>query len=208
MLGAFYGLGAVFARRLGMSLADTAFFMSIVILGGVALQWPLGLLSDRFDRRRVIVATFAGAVLISVVIALAALPESLLLIAGAAFGGLGFALYPLCVAHTNDHVGPSQRVGASGGLVLAYSVGAVAGPLIGATAMSFAGPAGLFLFIAVCAGGATVFALWRQYARQPVPNELQLPYQILPRTTPMSAVLDSHAPQRARQGKSDDPHCS
>ena len=51
MLGAFYALGAVYARRLGMDLSATAFFMSMVILGGVGLQWPLGWLSDRFDRR-------------------------------------------------------------------------------------------------------------------------------------------------------------
>src|SRR3546814_1152682 len=56
LLGAFYGLAAIYARRIGLSLADTATFMMTVILGGVALQWPLGRLSDRYDRRRVIIA--------------------------------------------------------------------------------------------------------------------------------------------------------
>ncbi|GGD45989.1 hypothetical protein GCM10011411_01980 [Aurantiacibacter arachoides] len=51
MLGAFYGLGTVYAQRQGMSLPDTALFMSVVITGGVALQWPLGWLSDRYERR-------------------------------------------------------------------------------------------------------------------------------------------------------------
>src|SRR3546814_8562806 len=59
LLGAFYGLAAIYARRLGLSLADTATFMMVVILGGVALQWPRGRLSDRYDRRRVIVGGFA-----------------------------------------------------------------------------------------------------------------------------------------------------
>ncbi len=52
ILGAFYGLGAVYARRLGLDLKETSLFMSGAIVGGIILQWPLGLLADRFDRRR------------------------------------------------------------------------------------------------------------------------------------------------------------
>ncbi len=70
MLGAFYGLAAVQVRRLGLDLTQTASFMMIVILGGVALQWPLGRLSDRYDRRRVIVLSFAATVCVSLGIAL------------------------------------------------------------------------------------------------------------------------------------------
>jgi Sugar phosphate permease len=116
MLGAFYGLGAVYVRRLGLNLSGTALFMSVVIMGGVALQWPLGRLSDRLDRRKVIVLSFAGALLASFGIALLGRPGAALLGLGALFGGLSFALYPLCVAHTNDHLEPHQRVAASSGL--------------------------------------------------------------------------------------------
>jgi MFS family permease len=190
MLGAFYSLGPVFVRRLGMNLADTATFMSMVILGGVALQWPLGRLSDRFDRRRVIVGVLGGALAASLGIGLLAAPGLALLALGALFGGLSFTLYPLCVAHTNDHLAPEQRVAASGGLVLLYSVGAAVGPIAGAAAMMLAGTAGLFFFIALCAGATLSFALWRQARALPVPAERQQNYQILPRTTPMSATLD------------------
>lgn len=193
MLGAFYALGPVFARRLGMDFAATASFMSVVILGGVALQWPLGRLSDRFDRRRVIVGVLAGALAASLAIALVAAPGPALLVPGALFGGLSFALYPLCVAHTNDHLAPEQRVAASGGLVLLYSLGAAAGPMAGAAAMTLAGTAGLFFFVALCAGATLGFALWRQARAMPVPADLQQSYQILPRTTPMSATLDPRA---------------
>jgi MFS family permease len=166
-----------------------------VIFGGVVLQWPIGRLSDRFDRRVVIAGTVAAAFLVSVGIAIASgfAPGRLLMVLGGLFGGLSFALYPLCVAHTNDHLSRDERVAASGGLVLAYSAGAAIGPIIGAEAMSLIGPAGLYVFIALCAGGTLGFALWRQRISAPVPDAQQQPYQILPRTTPMSASLDPHA---------------
>src|SRR3546814_18333485 len=71
LLGAFYGLAAIYARRIGLSLADTATFMMTVILGGVALQWPLGRLSDRYDRRRVITACFAATISVSITLSMA-----------------------------------------------------------------------------------------------------------------------------------------
>jgi MFS family permease len=190
MLGAFYTLGAVYARRLGVSLSATAAFMSVVILGGVALQWPLGRLSDRFDRRRVIVFGFAGALAVSLALAFAAAPGPILFLAGGLFGGFSFALYPLCVAHANDRLTPDQRVVASGGLVLLYSIGAALGPLAASLAMTSVGPAGLFLLIAGCAAGALIFALWRQVKTLPVPLVRQQQYQLLPRTTPAVAALD------------------
>lgn len=190
MLGAFYGLGAVYARRLGLEMSEIALFMSVVIAGGVALQWPIGWLSDRFDRRTVIVATLLGATLVCGGLAWVVGPGPLLLVLGAVFGGLSFALYPLCVAHTNDHLSAEQRVSASGGLVLTYSMGAAAGPTAGAAVMTAAGVGGLFLFIAACALLTLIFALWRQLRGRPVPSEQQQPYQILPRTTPAAAELD------------------
>src|SRR3546814_10756328 len=128
MMWAFYGLGAVCARGVGLNTAGTALFMSATILGGVALQWPLGRLSDLVDRLRVIVGTFLATLLVC--IGLFEFAEGLyqMMLAGALFGGTCFALYPLCVAHTHDHLRSTQRVGASSGLILIYSLGAAAGP--------------------------------------------------------------------------------
>lgn len=191
MLGAFYGLGAVYAERIGLGVAGAAAFMAAVIAGGVALQWPLGWLSDRFDRRRVIVGALAGATAVSGGLAVLAGPGWALLALGAAFGGLTFALYPLCVAHANDHLEGPERVGASGGLVLVYSAGAAAGPLAGAAAMGLLGARGLFGATAACAGVGVLFGLWRQGVRPPVPQARQQGYQALPRTTPVTAVLEA-----------------
>lgn len=196
MLGAFYGLAAVHVRRLGLDLSQTANFMSAVILGGVALQWPLGRLSDRFDRRRVIVISFGATMAVCVVLTMVDGIGLPLLMLGSLFGGLSFALYPLCVAHTNDRLDPAARVAASGALVLLYSIGAALGPTGAAVAITLFGASGLFLFIAAVAGGTLVFGLWRQASSLPVPGDDQQSYQILPRTTPMAAMLDPHAPEQ------------
>ncbi|MCP5411471.1 MAG: MFS transporter [Alphaproteobacteria bacterium] len=194
MLGAFYGLAAVHVRRLGLELSQTASFMMIVILGGVALQWPLGRLSDRYDRRKVIVLSIAATMAVSLGLAFVPANGPLLMGLGALFGGLSFALYPLCVAHSNDRLLASDRVAASGRLVLLYSVGAALGPLGAASMMTLSSASGLFLFIALCAGAALVVGLWRQAASAPVPGAAQQEFQIVPRTTPMASLLDPNTP--------------
>ena len=197
MLGAFYALGAVFVRRLGLSIADVAFFTSCAIGGGVLLQWPLGMLSDRFDRRRVLVSSFFAASLVCAALSLWGDVRALLFPIGALFGGLAFALYPLCVAHTNDHIDGQERVGASGSLVLLYSAGAVAGPLVGSIGMAIAGPPGLFGAIGMVALIAALFGLWRLFAAQAVPSEDQMAFQSIPRTTALGLApeeTDAKAP--------------
>lgn len=193
LLGAFYGLAAIYARRLGLSLPDTANFMMVVILGGVALQWPLGHLSDLYDRRAVLVGGFGVTWAVTLLLAFQPVQPWLLLL-GFLFGGLSFALYPLSVAHANDRLLPSERVTASGQLVLLYSTGAAVGPLGGAAAMTLAGAGGLFLFIALCAAAMFGFGLWRLAASEAVPAEGQQDFQILPRTTPVAALLDPAGP--------------
>jgi len=194
MLGAFYGLAAVQVRRFGLDLTQTTTFMTGVILGGVALQWPLGRLSDRHDRRQVIVLSFAATLCVSLAMSLLGSSGPMLLVLGAMFGGLSFALYPLCVAHCNDGLHASHRVAASGRLVLLYSIGAALGPIGGALFMAGWGTGGLFLFIALCAGGTVAFSLWRQKAAPFVSVPEQQDFQILPRTTPIASLLDPNTP--------------
>ena len=197
MLGAFYALGAVYIQRIGMGLSEVALFTSCVIAGGVALQYPLGILSDRFDRRLVVIACFLAAALVCLPIALADLGATWTIGLGSLFGGFAFALYPLCVAHSNDHLSEDERIGASSGLVLTYSAGAVAGPLIGSAGMGAFGPAGLFAVIGGLALIGGLFGVGRTFARAAVPANDQQAFQSLPRTTPMAAVLESETPNPA-----------
>ncbi|GGK29626.1 MFS transporter [Salinarimonas ramus] len=194
VLGAIYSLAPVYASGFGLDLSDTATFMSAIIFGGVLLQWPLGRLSDRYDRRLVIVGTMvAGALVSFLMLPTPALGFWAMLVVGALYGGIGFAIYPLCVAHTNDHLEREERVGASGGLVLTYSVGATVGPPIAAAVMGEIGPSGLFVFSGVIGVVSIAFAIWRLRARPSVPADQQMRFQTLPRTTPVAAPLDPRA---------------
>ena len=94
----------------------------------------------------------------------------------------------------NDHLTSAQRIGATGGLVLVYSLGAVFGPLLASASMSAIGPEGLFLFIGVLSACGFAFGLWRQWAGAAVPGDRQQAYQLLPRTTPVVAALDPLSP--------------
>src|SRR5690606_1363433 len=109
--GAFFALGPVFAQRIGLDTAAVALFMSLVLLGGVALQWPIGAAAVRWDRRAVI---FAVAVCGAAFAALAGLsleqPVAGMVASMVLCGGAAFSLYPLCIAHANDYADSREFV--------------------------------------------------------------------------------------------------
>jgi MFS family permease len=194
MLGGFYGLAPYFAQQTGLGFEGAAKFMAAAIVGGLALQWPMGRLSDRFDRRTV----FGGVALAVCVTSFAffALPEggqAPLFVLAAIFGGALFTLYPLCVAHTNDHIGPGDLVRASGGLIVTYGIGAAIGPVAAAGLIGFVGPFGLFVFIGAVALAIASYTFWRMGQRSAPPAEQQGPFQPVPRTTPVASHLDPRA---------------
>ena len=172
--GVLFGMGAVYAERIGLSVAQISIFMGTAYAGGMILQWPIGRLSDKFDRRHMILAvTFlaAGAAFAAAAVSASALP--LLLLLTAVFGGTTLPMYSLCLAHTNDHLEPSQMVAASATLVLVGGLGASLGPLGASLVMSIAGPAGFFLTLGIVHAAIGVFALYRMGQRPPVPLEEQ-----------------------------------
>ena len=191
ILGAFYGLAPVFAQRIGMSVDEIALFMAAAIIGGLLVQWPAGLLSDRIDRRKVL----AGSLLaVAAAAAAAAALAAVSLVWAAALAAcvmcVAFAIYPLAVGHANDHVEAWDAVALASGLLFSYSAGAAAGPLLAVAAMHGFGPHGLTVFIAVVAGLGSIFAFYRMRVSDPVPLDEQRPAPIAPRTSTMTPVLD------------------
>ncbi|MCZ6524086.1 MAG: MFS transporter [Alphaproteobacteria bacterium] len=199
LTGALYGMGPIFASGIGLSVSGVSAFMGLVVLGGLFMSWPVGWLSDRFDRRTVMAAVSLATVLIALAIpAAAGRPEPLLLVLAGLYGGLSFPLYSLSVAHANDYVEPQDLVQASSGLLVAYGVGASLGPIAAAAVMGALGPHGLFVYSAVISAAFGLIVLYRMRRREPLPLAEQGRHVVLPRTTPEAAYLDPRgAPEQS-----------
>ena len=170
--GAFYGMGTVFGKAAGFSDAGVASFMAAAILGGAIFQWPVGIFSDRHDRRVVLLwvcVLGAGVTLLGFVLAHYAV-DALLPLA-LVFGGLIFSMYGLGVAHVNDVIDSSRLVEFTGGLLLLHGVGAAIGPVLAGTVMDVAGPSSLMLFYAAVMGAMALYTVKRLRYFPPVPAE-------------------------------------
>jgi MFS family permease len=189
--GAYVGMGAVYGREIGLSVRDISVFMSLIMLGGMFLQWPIGRLSDAWDRRQLLTGVTFMAALAALLASLAA-GRSLagLLVLTALFGGTSLPLYSLCIAQTNDHLTRDQMVQASGTLVLIGGVGAVFGPVSAALAMQSLGAAGFFWWLATIHAAIGLFALYRMTRRQALPRAEQGSYvAVAPRASPVAGAL-------------------
>ena len=158
--GAFFALMPVYGQSSGLPVLKIASYMALAICGGLALQIPIGKVSDRFDRR--LVAGFCG--LAFAIIAIAILPakgtqafQALWLL----LGGFMSVIYPVCVAHANDRMPAERAVAVSGRLILISGTGSALGPLLGSAVMSAYGFSGLFSFMAAVAGFFALFAIGR-----------------------------------------------
>ncbi len=185
---AFNGMAPVATQSLGLGLVQTSTFMGVAIFAGLLLQWPAGRLSDRFDRRRVILAVAGLGSLGAVAIIVATRQVTpWLFIAAGVYGSVTLTLYSLCAAHTNDRASPEQRVQTASGLLIAYGVGASCGPLIAGAVMGRFGPHGLFGMIALVLAGFAVFAAVRLRRRQP--SEAASPFVPVPGAPLTTEVL-------------------
>ena len=181
---AFYSLAPLYGQALGLSIGTISQMMTLVVFAGMAMQWPVGRLSDRRDRRVVIVVVTVGVAISAAAIALTGGRSLILLLALAAiYGGLSLTVYPLMVAHANDFTGQHDRLAASAGLLLAYAIGAVLGPVIAANLMGQLGAPALFAYIAVIAVGLATYAAWRITRRASPPVDARDRFVPIAQTT-------------------------
>lgn len=187
--GAFFSMGAVYAVNQGLSLAQVSLLLALPPIGVIVSQYPIGLLSDRYDRRRLLtVLAFLAAGIAALTIPLAGLSAPLLIALFALFGAIALPIYALAIAHANDHLDADQMVGASGKLVLLYGCGSICGPLIVGLAMQSFGPPGFLLYMMAVYGGLGLFAVYRMARRAaPVRTEGAMP-MMAPTTTLVGAT--------------------
>lgn len=167
----------VYAQQQGYSIQQISVLMGTAVLFGMAMQWPIGHLSDRHDRRALIVTLSLLGLLISLpLIAYGGRQFTMLLVLIGLFVGLVGTIYPMCVALTNDQLQSHQMVSASATLLLVFGTGTVAGPIGSSLAMQVFGGQGLFIFIAVTMAILAAFGFYRYLTAKRIPVEDQSEY--------------------------------
>jgi MFS family permease len=180
--------------------------MSVSILAGAAAQVPIGYYSDKMDRRIVLVAVVAVAALCDAYFVFWQ-PQSAIavLIASSLFGACIFAMYPVIVAHANDHAPDNYFLRTSSGLLLLFGCGSIAGPLMAGGVMSFTGPSGLFITTAIAHVLLIVYAIYRITQRAPVPVEQRSDFVNMSPTrmqTTETIAMDPRVDEEEREAQS------
>ena len=190
-----FGMSSVFGTLAGLTVQQISIFVATIYVGALVLQFPIGWLSDRMDRRRLILicAALGGAASLAAFVLPLSFP--VILVAGFLIGGTSNPLYSLLVAYTNDFLEYEDMASASGGLIFLNGLGAIAGPLITGWAMGAIGPNGYFAFIAILMLGTAFYALYRMTRRASLYAEEDYEAVSYAPITPVSSPVSFEAAQ-------------
>lgn len=192
--GSFWALAPAFVLESGYEIDDVALFMSAAVVGGAISQWPFGQISDRMDRRFMILVASAAAcgAGISLIIASLTAP-GLTIFAGFLFGIFSFPIYALSVAHANDLADSSDFVALAGGLLLISGIASAIGPVLASLTIAATGPPGLFGFTAAVHAAMAVYTLFRMRQRAAPAGEQKSDFVAMPPVAPVRCDMDPRA---------------
>lgn len=157
-----FGMGAVYATSAGLTLREVALFMSTFVFSGVVTLYPMGRISDRIDRRIMILICSAGSATCAVLGLLnGGNTSAALFLIAAALGSFSIPIYSLCAAHTNDQLSSEQAVGTAATLLFIGGIGSIAGPLVSAASMKILGNHGFFFSLLFPSVSIALLAFWR-----------------------------------------------
>jgi MFS family permease len=161
-----FGMAAVWGTQAGLSVSEISIFIAGIYVGGMVFQYPIGWLSDRIDRRIVILGvSVVGAIGLMIPVFWDA-PFWVLCGVGALGGAVSNPLYSLLLAYVNDYLERSDMAAASAGLLFINGLGAITGPVITGWIMGVVGPRGFFLFMGLLFAVLAIYAVWRMGRRK------------------------------------------
>lgn len=179
--GVIFGYGAVYAITKGLSTFEISIFMVIVSTFGAIFQWPVGFLSDRIDRRTILISvTLIASVLSIFILIFSYLSLVVFFIILAFYAGMSLPMHSLAVAHTNDYLQPDQIVAASSSINILVGIGAILGPITVSLFMKVIGPDGFFVYLFIVHLLLGLFGLYRMGKRTKL-ADLESQYVPLPR---------------------------
>lgn len=173
-----FGMASVYGAQAGLSIAQISTFVATFFVGALVLQYPIGWISDRMDRRILIIFVSAVGAVGSLIGMFLGAQFTLLLVSAFLVGGMSNPLYSLLIAHTNDFLNHEDMAAASGGLIFINGLGAVFGPLIVGTLMENIGPYGFYLFTTILFVVLVAYAGYRS-TRRSIPEDATGAYVVM-----------------------------
>ena len=178
---AIFGYGAVFATAKGLGLFEISIFMVIVSTFGALFQWPIGYISDKIDRRIVLIGvTFIASGLSLFIVASSYISLIIFFVLLAVYAGMSLPMYSLTIAHTNDFLQQNEIIGASATIAILVGLGSICGPIFASFFMNIIGPDGFFIYLFIVHGLLGLFGLYRMTKRAKS-ADLESQYTPLPR---------------------------
>src|SRR6056297_3366682 len=197
-----FGMAAVYGAEAGLSVGEISTFVASFYIGALLLQYPLGWVSDRMDRRLLILMAAAVCGVGAVIGMLVGTTFWMLLLSAFIVGGMSNPLYSLLIAYTNDFLEHDDMAAAAGGMVFINGLGAVTGPLITGWLMGVIGPGGFFVVIAVLGLSIAAYAAYRMTQRAaPAPEQTDSYTAVAPSASPMAVEFaQEFAIEAAQEG--------
>ena len=199
--GAILTMGPVYGADIGLATTQVGWVMSALMLGSAAMI-PLGRLSDRVPRRRVILAITLGAFLLCLFMSIGPVDPVVFTAVMLVYGALTFPVYALSMSHMNDLLERSQLVRGMAALVTVMGLGAIAGPVLSSGLMSLVGPDGLWMALTTFHGAFAVFTIIRFVERPRIRYRMKRAFvPVTSRTSPRVAYLVRGSRRRFRGGR-------
>lgn len=164
--GALWMLAPLYAIQIGLTTSQAAYFAAAFVGAGAITQWPIGRISDRLDRRLVLLGLATSAVLVCIIFMTVPIEGVTMAILLALLAGVATQpAYAIAASHAFDHADRNDYVETSSGMNLAFGIGSSFGPLTASYLMQSVGPWGLFLQVAVIQGLMGLYILSRLFQR-------------------------------------------